>query len=394
MSEGASRAELLPAALFGRLVALRRELHRFPELSFREEHTAQRLERALDELGISDHHRVAGTGVLARVPGRRAGGPVVAIRGDIDALPIEEATGLPFASEVPGVMHACGHDVHATWALGAAALLKAHPAEGEVWILFQPAEEVASGAEAVLATGALAGVAAIFGAHVDRRFEVGQVVVQAGPLAAASDQFEIELVGKGSHGARPHEAHDPIVGAATLVMALQTIVSRRLPPWSSAVVSVGSLHAGQAPNVIPERARLTGTLRSTDRPSRELLRTELEAMASATAATYHLKAIVGFTDASPPLINPERGTGWAREAAARVLGAEKLVPLGITNMAGEDFACYLEHIEGCFLRIGAREPGGEVIPAHSPRFDVAEGAIAVGAAVLAESARVASKALA
>lgn len=386
--------ELLPAGLFDRLVSLRRELHRHPELSFREEQTARRLERALDELGIGDHQRVAGTGVLARIPGRRSGGAVVAIRGDIDALPIEEATGLAFASEEPGVMHACGHDVHATWAVGAAALLEAEPAEGEVWILLQPAEEVASGAEAVLATGALDRVAAIFGAHVDRRFEVGQVVVQEGPLAAASDQFEIELVGKGSHGARPHEADDPIVGAASLVMALQTIVSRRLPPWSPAVVSVGSIQAGQAPNVIPERARLAGTLRSTDRVSRELLRSELERMAQATAALFHLEARVAFTDASPPLLNPPLGTSWARQAATRVLGAEKLVPLGITNMAGEDFACYLERMEGCFLRVGAREPGGEVIPAHSPRFDVAEGAIAVGAAVLAEAARVASRALA
>src|SRR5207244_690118 len=174
--------------------------------------------------------RVAGTGVVARIPGRDGSRAPVAVRGDIDALPISESTGLPFASEHPGVMHACGHDVHATWAVGAAHLLAARPATGDVLIVLQPAEDTGRGANAVLESGALDGVAAIFGAHVDRRFAVGEVVAQEGPLAAAADTFEIELVGSGAHGARPHEAADPIVGAAALIGALQTILARRVNP--------------------------------------------------------------------------------------------------------------------------------------------------------------------
>ncbi len=387
-------AELVPADLASQLLALRRDLHRRPELAFEEHETAARLERELRSIGLTDIRRIAGTGVLARVPGGQPGGPVVALRGDIDALPIHEETGLAFRSEKPGLMHACGHDVHASWTVGAAALLCARPARGDVLILLQPAEEVAQGAETVLATGCLDGVAAIFGGHVDRRFAVGQVVAQEGPLAASADLFEIELVGRGAHGARPHEAIDPVVGAASIILALQTVVSRRLPPDRPGVLSIGKVEAGAAANVIPDRALLAGTLRSTDPESRALLRGELEHIVGAVAAAHRLQAKVIFSDSSPPLINPPEAAHWARTAVARCLGPAALVPLGMTNMAGEDFACYLERIPGCFLRIGAREPGGPVIGAHSPRFYAAEEAVLVGAAVLAEIAREASEMLA
>ncbi|HJU88410.1 MAG TPA: M20 family metallopeptidase, partial [Gemmatimonadaceae bacterium] len=253
------------------LLELRHEIHRDPELSFKEERTATRLEAALRAVRPREINRVAGTGVIARIPGRDSGAPVVALRGDIDALPIQEETGLPFSSGNAGVMHACGHDVHATWAVGAAHLLSERPAAGDVLIVLQPAEEIGQGAAAVMASGALDGVAAIFGAHVDRRFPVGTVVAEAGPLAASADNFEIELLGSGAHAARPHEAADPIVGAAALIGALHTIVSRRLDPSRAAVVTVGTINAGSAPNVIPDRAVLTGTLRATDPETRRLL---------------------------------------------------------------------------------------------------------------------------
>ena len=377
-----------------RLTALRRDLHRSPELSWQEHATAARLEAELRAIGARDVRRVAGTGVVARIPGRVAGAPAVAVRGDIDALPIHEATGLPFASEVPGVMHACGHDVHATWAVGAALLLAERPAAGDVVVVLQPAEEVGEGARAVLASGALDGVRAIFGAHVDRRFPVGEVVAQAGPLAASADTFEIELAGRGAHGARPHESADPVVGAAALVTALQTAVSRRLDPALPGVVTVGTLHAGTAPNVIPDRATLSGTVRATMPAARALLLDEVRRLAESVGAAYGLTATVRVPEGTPPLVNAPEPSRWAREAAERVLGSAAVVPLGTTNMAGEDFACYLERIPGCFLRVGAREPGGAVIPAHQPGFHADEGAIFVGAAVLAEAARVASEALA
>src|SRR5688572_18061482 len=254
---------LFSAADVSSLIALRRDLHQHPELSWKEQRTATRLAEVVSALGATEVSRVAGTGVVARFAGRDRRAPVVAVRGDIDALPIEEATGLPFTSSAPGVMHACGHDIHSTWAIGAAMLLARNPAAGDVLVVLQPAEEVGEGAKAILDTGALDEVQAIFAGHVDRRFPVGQIVADDGPLAASADTFEIELVGKGAHGARPQESADPIVGAAALISALQTIVARRIDPAAAAVVTVGTIHAGTAPNVIPERAVLTGTLRAT-----------------------------------------------------------------------------------------------------------------------------------
>lgn len=376
------------------LIDLRRALHRHPELSWKEERTADRLEAALRRNGITEINRVAGTGIVARVPGSDRDAPVTAIRGDIDALPIQEATGLPYASEVPGVMHACGHDVHATWAIGAAMLLMKHPARGDVLIVLQPAEEVGSGASAILASGALDGIEAIFGGHVDRRFPVGQVVAQPGPLAASADSFSIEVIGKGAHGARPHEGIDPIVAAASIVSALQTIVARRLDPGAPAIVTVGSIHGGTAPNVIPELVVLTGTLRAMLPDVRAALHDEVAAIATAVARAHGASARVTIVQGPPPVVNSERESQWARTAAERALGAGSVVPFGLTNMGGEDFACYLERFGGCFLRIGAREAGGEPAPAHSPGFVAAEESIFIGAAVLAECAREAGENLA
>ncbi|AHG93497.1 amidohydrolase (plasmid) [Gemmatirosa kalamazoonensis] len=387
-------APLFAPALAADLVALRRDLHRHPELSWRETRTAGALEAALQMLGVGGARRVLDTAVVARVPGRVRGAPVVAVRGDIDALPISEATGLAFASSVDGVMHACGHDVHATWAVGAAALLRATPAHGDVLVVLQPAEEMGQGAERVVASGALDEARAIFGAHVDRRFEVGQVVADVGPVNASTDSFDIELVGAGAHGARPHESADPVVALAAIVTAIQTLVARRLDPALPGVVTVGAVHAGSAPNVIPERATLAGTVRATLPAARALLTEELRRLTESVAAAYGCTATVTFKDGTPPVVNEPRATMWAREAAERVLGGAALVPFGTTNMGGEDFAFYLEKMPGCFMRVGAREPGGERIAAHSPRFYAAEESLFIGAAVLAEAARVASAALA
>lgn len=395
MSTGipASVERFFSPALQRTLIALRRDLHQHPELSFQERRTSDQLYAALAELRPVQLDRVAGTGVVARIRGRDRGLPPVAIRGDIDALPIHEETALPFASCNLGVMHACGHDVHATWAVGTAHLLSEHPAAGDVLIVLQPAEETAKGALAILQSGALDGVRAIFGGHVDRRFAVGQVVADAGPLAASADEFEIELIGSGAHGARPHESADPIVGAGALIGALQSIVSRRLNPAYAAVVTIGTIHAGSAPNIIPERAVLSGTLRAIDPDTRRLLHDEVRRIAESIAATYRLEARVKLELGPPPIVNPPGPTAWARQAAQSVLGAEAVVPLGFLNMAAEDFACYMERIPGSFLRIGARETGADPIPAHSPRFYAAEESIFVGAAVLAEAARIASASL-
>ncbi|MHB1863635.1 MAG: M20 metallopeptidase family protein, partial [Gemmatimonadaceae bacterium] len=215
----------------------------------------------------------------------------------------------------------------------------------------------------------------------------------AGPLAASADTFTIELTGQGAHAARPHESADPVVGAAALVAALQTIVSRRLNPATPGVVTVASIHAGTAPNVIPDRAVLGGTVRAVEPRSRELMLGEVRRMAESVAASYGLAARVELDRGTPPLVNSARGAAWARAAASAVLGETGVVPLGFMNMGGEDFAHYLEHMDGCFLRIGAREPGGETTAAHSPRFAPAEEAIFCGAAILAECAHQAAQTL-
>ena len=385
---------LVPSEVRTRLVALRRDLHQHPELSFAESRTAEVLTRALTDLAPVTIQRVARTGVVARLRGRRPGAPVVAVRGDIDALPIQEATGLPYASVNAGVMHACGHDVHAAWAVGAAHLLAADPAVGDVLVVLQPAEETGEGAAAVLKSGALDDVAAIFGAHVDRRFTVGQVVAQAGSLAASADTFTVVVTGRGAHGARPHESADPIVCAAAIIGALQTIVSRRVNPAQPAVVTVATIQAGSALNVIPDQATFGGTLRAVDPQTRALLGTEVRRIAEGIAATHGLAATVELTLGPPPIVNPDVPAAWARRAVESLLGSDAVVPLGITNMAGEDFAYYMERIPGCFMRVGARRPGEAVIPAHTPQFHAAEESLFVGAAVLAETARIASAALA
>ena len=375
------------------LIALRRDLHQHPELSFAETRSCAALERALAMANPVSVQHVAGTGLVARIRGRDPNAPVVAVRGDIDALPIHEATGLPYASRTDGVMHACGHDVHASWAIGAAYLLANSPAAGDVLVVLQPAEEIGEGAAAVLQSGALNDVAAIFGAHVDRRFPVGQVVVQAGPIAAAADSFRITLTGRGAHGARPHESVDAVLGAGVLIVALQGIVSRRVNPSIPAVLTVSTMQAGSASNVIPESAAIGGTLRAVDPATRSLLADEMRRVAHGIAAAHDLVADVEIVLGPPPIVNPASQVAWAHEAAVSLLGADAVVPLGITNMGGEDFAYYMERIPGAFLRIGAREPGGDATPAHTPRFFAADGSLFIGAALLAEAARVASAAM-
>ena len=386
-------AALFTEAQRDALIALRRDLHQHPELAFAETRSCAALERALAMANPVSVQRVAGTGLVARIRCRDPNTPVVAVRGDIDALPIHEATGLPYASQTAGMMHACGHDVHASWAIGAAYLLSNRPAAGDVLVVLQPAEEIGEGAAAVLQSGALDGVAAIFGAHVDRRFPVGQVVVQAGPMAAAADSFRITLTGRGAHGARPHESVDPVLGAGLLIVALQGIVSRRVNPSIPAVLTVSTMQAGSAPNVIPETATIGGTLRAVDPATRSLLADEMRRVAHGIAAAHDLIADVHIELGPPPIVNPANQAGWAHEAAVALLGADAIAPLGITNMAGEDFAYYMERIPGAFLRIGAREPGGVVTAAHTPRFFAANGSLFVGAALLAETARVAAEAM-
>ncbi|UCF41269.1 MAG: amidohydrolase [Gemmatimonadota bacterium] len=378
--------------LFDRMVEIRRDLHRYPELAFEERRTAERVGAALDALGIP-HRPVAGTGVVADLPGP-AGVSVVALRADLDALPVTEETGLPFASVHDGVMHACGHDGHTAMLLGAAAYLQREETlPAPVRLIFQPAEETGTGAPALIEAGILDGVGLIFGGHLDRLYAAGQMVVTTGPVNASTDEFVIELSGPGGHAARPHESVDPIVAGSHLIAALQTLVSRTVDPTRAAVVSVGQFHAGTAPNVLARRARLDGTMRAQHPDVRRQLIEALHRTAEATAAAHGVSVTVRVVTGTPPVVNAPQPTALAHEAAVRAVGPEQLASLATQNMGGEDFGFYVERTAGCYVRIGAR-PAGESFPAHSSKFQFDERALAVGAAYFYHVALVAGRALA
>ena len=386
--------KLISSELRNRIVALRHELHRDPELSTREFRTADRLEAELRDLHPKSISRVADSGVVARIAGRDSSAPMVAIRGDIDALPIQEETDADFASVNAGVMHACGHDLHAAWTVGAAYLLAEQPAEGDVLVVLQPAEETGEGANAMMDAGVIEGAAAIIGAHVDMRYALGMVVADVGPMAASADEFSIKLRGSGAHAARPHEGINPVTGGAAIVTALDAVVAQTVPPGTPAVITTTTFNGGAASNVIPESARITGSVRAVNEADREALHREITRVAESIAAAFNLNVVVEFLAGTPSLVNGPESAEWAREAVRRILGDNALQRLAEPNLGGEDFAFYLEKLPGCFFRVGGRAPDQDLIPAHSSRFLPTDEAVSVGAVVLAEAARVAASSIA
>lgn len=384
---------LVAPELYDKLVAVRRELHRYPELSGQEARTATVISRFLHELGIPHRTNVAGHGVVADIHGKSEV-PCVVLRADTDALPIQEETGLEFASAHNGVMHACGHDGHTTMLLGAAALLsreKGLPAP--VRLIFQPAEEKGIGAIAMIQEGALSGAGLVFGGHLDRHYRPGTIVVSEGPVNASSDNFAIEIIGQGAHGARPHESIDAVVVGSLMIMALQTIVSREIDPARPSVVSVGQFHAGTAPNVIAGQAKLEGTVRAQDPAVRRQLLSSVRRIAESIAQLHGAKIHVTVTEGTPPLVNDAVMAGLARQAAIEAVGEANVLPLKTANMGAEDFSYYLEKIPGAYVRFGSQVPGREGYPAHSSKFDFDEEALAVGAVYYRAIARIAGQQL-
>lgn len=379
--------------LFERMVRLRRDLHQNPELSWKEERTSERIRAELDAMGVA-HRTIARHGIVADLPGTNPDAPRVALRADMDALPVHEETGLEFASRVEGVMHACGHDGHTSILIGAAQLLLDDPPPAPIRLLWQPAEEVASGAAAMVEDGCLEGVGAIFGGHLDRHYKPGTLVITPGAVNASTDLFEIDIHGRGGHGARPHEALDAVVVGSLLVTALQTIVSREVDPAHPSVISIGSFHAGSAANVIAGRAKLEGTIRSQSPTVRAHLHRSLERIARAVATLHEAQVDIEIDRRTPPLINTPGMVELAREAAREVVEEEAIIELHTANMGGEDFAVYMDHVPGCYIRYGAQVEGRENFPAHSSQFDFHESALATGAAWLDAIARKAGQRLA
>jgi len=371
-------------ARYAELVEYRRWLHRHPELSFREWQTAAYIRAVLERLAIPAR-AVAGTGTVA-VLGQ--GEPCVALRADIDALPVQEQTGLPFASEHDGVMHACGHDMHTAMLLGAAALLKEREAAlpGSVLLLFQPGEEqLPGGAQQMLREGALENPTPVyvFGQHVFPELEVGSVALAAGPVFAATDELSWTLRAAGGHAAQPHRTGDPVVAAAELILHAQTLVSRRRDPMQPAVLSVTAIQGGTATNVIPSEVRLCGTLRSFDEQWRHGALQALQEATRALAALHGVEAQLEIRPGYPVLLNDGQAVELVREVAVALLGAEHVVPLRPVMWA-EDFAYYSQRFRAAFWLLGVRPPGQGAMPGlHHPSFAPNEDALPIGAALLA-----------
>ena len=379
------------ADLIDWMTAVRRHLHQQPELGYQEYATAAYIEEKLAETGVTRVKRLMRTGVLARLGPEDAALPAVALRADIDALPILEQTGLPFASQKSGIMHACGHDGHVAMLLGAARLLSGLDLPGQVVLLFQPAEETDGGAQGMIVEGALNGVSAIFGGHIERLFQVGEIAVQPGIICAYTDEFRITITGKGGHAAKPHDSVDSIVAASSLVLQLQTLISREIDPLEPAVLTIGKIHGGSAANAIAETTLLHGTVRSTDATVRQVLFSGIRRMVQGLAQLYPVKTEVEIAEGYPPVINETRASRMARMAAEATVGKAGVIGQPRPSMCGEDFSFYLAKVPGCFVRFGARKKGHEQESAHSPRFDFDERVLPVGAAFLA---RVALNALA
>lgn len=384
--------QVLEPAVVDRMVAMRRDLHRYPELSWQEHRTAERICMALDRLGIC-WRRVLETGVVADLPGP-PGIPTVALRADIDALPIREETGLPFASENDGIMHACGHDGHTSMLLAAGELLlRDSQRPAPVRLIFEPAEEQGAGARAMIEEGVLDGVAVVFGGHLDRHFPTGTLVITDGPVSACTDYFLIRIAGRGGHAARPHEAVDAVVVGSLVVTAVQTIVSREIDPSHPSIVTVGRFESGTAANVIAGQAELEGTIRSQDPEVRARLMRSLRRIAESIGQLHQAELEVDIRNGTPAVINHPRAAAIGRRAASEIVSADRLTRLERANMGGEDFAYFAQRIPGCYVRFGARLAGREGFPAHSSRFDFDEAALPIGAAWLVAVAHHAGLAL-
>ncbi|MFW5833496.1 MAG: M20 aminoacylase family protein [Pseudomonadota bacterium] len=363
-------------------VAWRRDFHAHPELGYEEQRTSDLVAERLESFGLEVHRGLAGTGVVGTLEGRLGDGPAIGLRADMDALPMDEQTNLPYASRHPGRAHACGHDGHTTMLLAAARYLaETRNFKGRVHFIFQPAEEMLAGGERMVKEGLFERFPCtqVYGMHTAPNFAPGQIGVRAGPVLAAADSFEITLTGRGGHGAYPHTTIDPIIVGAHLITALQTLVAREVDPVDSGVVSVTRMHAGSADNVIAPTAVLGGTVRAFQPATRTALIEGVHRIAGAIATALRAEAEVRFSDACyPPTIATEAEARHAAAIARSVVGDDNVVWDHPPAMGGEDFSFMLQKVPGAFVMLGAAG-GSDPIMCHDPRFDFNDETLAIGA---------------
>ncbi len=373
------------AAIEPRLIEIRRDIHAHPELAFEEVRTAGVVAAELARLGIPHRTGIARTGVIGEIRGGRPG-PTLLIRADMDALPIHEETGLPFASTLEGKMHACGHDIHTTTLIGVAAVLKdlAPQLAGTVRLVFQPAEEALGGAKRMVAEGAAEGADMAIGFHNSPDMPVGRFGFCRGATLAAADRFDLVIHGKSGHAAHPYAAVDPIVAGAHFVSQAQTVVSREVRPLHPAVVTIGVFHGGTAPNIIPERVSLKGTVRTLHHDARDTAEAALKRLAAGLEPGFRVRCEMEYRRGVPPLVNDDRVLEPVMDAVRRQFGAE-VVDEGEPSMGAEDFAEFAALMPSFQLRVGAGQPGRDD-RLHNSRYQPDERCIGLGVQALSRAA--------
>lgn len=374
-------------ALQSQLVEWRRRFHQRPELGFQEQLTAQFVSQKLTEMGIEHQTGIAKTGIVATIASERSG-PVLAIRADMDALPIQEENEVSYRSQHDGIMHACGHDGHTAIALGTACYLSQHRQDfrGTVKLIFQPAEEGPGGAKPMVEEGVLKNpdVDGIVGLHLWNNLPLGTLGVRSGALMAAVECFRLHLQGKGGHGAMPHQTVDSIVVGAQIINALQTIVSRNVNPLDSAVVTVGEFHAGSALNVIADSARMSGTVRYFNPALEEYIGKRIEAIIAGICQSHDATYELDYWQLYPPVINDESMTDLVRSVALEVIETPAGIAPQCQTMGGEDMSFFLQEVPGCYFFLGSANPDkGLAYPHHHPRFNFDESVLGMGVEIFA-----------
>ena len=380
-----------------KVINFRRDFHAYPELSWEEERTSKIIEQVLKELGFDNVRRGfggTGSGVVGDIAGKKEF-PIVALRADIDALPIEEETDVPWKSKNKGVMHACGHDAHTAILLGVAHILVALKSElpCKVRLIFQPAEEsgVRSGARQLIEEGVLDGVEAIWGLHVWSPLPAGTIGYRSGPIMASSDIWEVEVKGEGGHSSRPHQAKDPTIAAANIILSVQTIISRELDPLEVAVLSIGKLESGRAPNIIPDKAFIQGSVRTTNSNVRDMLPEKIERIAKGIGSALRCEVKTNYIPVYPVTVNDPNMIETLKEVVSAMFGAQSLIEIPIA-MGSEDFSFYQQKVPGAIFFLGIADPKkGTDAEHHNPMFKTNDEVLKRGVALLSALAMTGTK---
>lgn len=375
------------APLKNTIINTRRDFHKHPELSFKEFRTSKIVAEKLKNFGIETKKNIGKTGVVGILKGEK-NGPTIALRADMDALPIQETNDISYKSVNKGIMHACGHDAHTAMLLGAAEALSKmrHEIKGEIRFIFQPAEEGFGGAKYMIKDGAIDNVDEIYGMHVWNYQKSGTVGVQSGPVMAAADIFTIEINGIGGHGAAPQGTVDSIVVASHLIQSLQTIVSRNTNPLESTVVTVGQINGGYNFNIIADKVILNGTARSYTNNNKTIIKKRMKEIINGVEKMYNAKIKLNYKDGYPPLINDEMASKNVSNAATKIVGSNVIKPY--LSMGGEDFSYYTNKIPGCFFFLGTspKDRPPMSTPQHCSHFDIDEEAMLIGSSIFVELA--------